>query len=352
MPNDDPHDSWHQPSSPLGQTWVRTWRKIYHPLGFSKGYNFPLFTIFAGALLGFVLSRLYFYDHDGTFLKSTIPTDALHYTSGLKRTGIIIHLASILPAGFLVCFQFVPAIRHKFILFHRLNGYLIILLFLLSNASAYMVMPTSAGGSIPTHVGLGLIATATTATILLAYYNIKRLQIDQHRAWMLRTWFYAGSIISLRLLMMAIRHFLTTHPSIQYYDAMSCAQIWGTYNLYGVPAPANPTSLLYPACTAPDSQQRVVVSIRGDGPENASAMAHLTFGAAMWLALTIHAVGVEIYLRLTPAESYRLRTVSYERQVEAGMRHPGRAGLTSDRLGDAPAFRPVVGEGRKLEEGS
>jgi hypothetical protein len=45
-------------------------------------------------------------------------------------------------------------------------------------------------------------------------------------------------------------------------------------------------------------------------------------------------------LQLTPAESERLRNVSYQRQVEAGMKHPGRAGLTADRIGDSAVWVP------------
>jgi hypothetical protein len=47
-----------------------------------------------------------------------------------------------------------------------------------------------------------------------------------------------------------------------------------------------------------------------------------------------------LQLRLTPAEAERLRNVSYQRQLEAGMKHPGRAGLTADRIGDSPPWVP------------
>jgi hypothetical protein len=47
---------------------------------------------------------------------------------------MMIHLYTILPAGFLVFFQFIPAIRYKVILLHRINGYLIISLTLVSIA--------------------------------------------------------------------------------------------------------------------------------------------------------------------------------------------------------------------------
>ena len=65
------------------------------------------------------------------------------------------------------------------------------------------------------------------------------------------------------------------------------------------------------------------------------------FGTAIWLALVLHAIGVEVYLALTPKEGTRLRYVSYQRQLEAGYRHPGSAGLTSDRLGDADVWQPA-----------
>lgn len=62
----------------------------------------------------------------------------------------------------------------------------------------------------------------------------------------------------------------------------------------------------------------------------------------MWMSIFLHAIGVEIYLNLTPAESDRLRTVSYEKQLEAGFDHPGSAGLTVDRWGDSTPWKPTL----------
>jgi hypothetical protein len=120
------------------------------------------------------------------------------------------------------------------------------------------------------------------------------------------------------------------------------------------------TLATYPECQSyfshQDANKLVLVpaSMHGNG-SNAAAALSLGFGAAFWLAFTMHAVGVEIYvsdndrildaanlsqLHLTPAEADRLRNVSYQRQLEAGMKHPGRAGLTADRLGDASLWVP------------
>lgn len=85
---------------------------------------------------------------------------------------------------------------------------------------------------------------------------------------------------------------------------------------------------------------RILVPASWEGGENVGAALGLSFGAALWLALFLHAAGVEIYIGLTPAEGERLRVVSWERQVEAGYKDPGSADLTVQRWGDAKAWCP------------
>lgn len=121
----------------------------------------------------------------------------------------------------------------------------------------------------------------------------------------------------------------------------------------------------YPACASyVDSSNlnqvsAVLADINGTSAANAGAALNVNFGMALWLAFAVHAVGVEIYvshfihhtadmtltdlqLHLTPREAERLRQVSYTRQLEAGMRNPGSAGLTADRLGDAKTWKAEV----------
>jgi uncharacterized membrane protein len=115
-----------------------------------------------------------------------------YYSRRIYKIGIITHLCTIIPAGFLVLFQFVPVIRHKFILFHRINGYAVIILILASNAGVLIIARIAFGGSFSTQLAVGVLVIATTLSVILAYINIKRLQIDQHRKWMLRSWFYVN----------------------------------------------------------------------------------------------------------------------------------------------------------------
>jgi uncharacterized membrane protein len=96
----------------------------------------------------------------------------------------------LLAAGLLVILQFTPIIRHKARIFHRINGYLVVLLAVIANVGALMIARDAFGGGLDVQAWVGLLVIMTIGGLSLAFYNIKRLQIDQHRAWMLRTWFY------------------------------------------------------------------------------------------------------------------------------------------------------------------
>lgn len=248
----------------------------------------------------------------------------------------------------LVVFQFIPIVRRKAILYHRIAGYVLILLVILINASAVMVADRAFGGSLSTQIWIGFTAIITTVGILLAYYNIKRLQIDQHRAWMLRVWFYMGCIITQRIIMIIAVNIISQWPAAMQYKSMPCTVLEYMFRT------TRPESVAmeyldqnYPACNAANANYTVdgYVVVKGDFAlgeiENVAAALETMFGPSLWLALMIHAVGVEIYLHLTPREAARLREVSYKRQLEAGFKHPGSAGLVAERLGDANPWTPM-----------
>lgn len=315
-------------------------RHVYHPLGFKKGYNFTLFFIFAGAFLGFLLARAQYLSINNIFKNSAAPGEWYYYREHFYKIGITLHLATVIPGGILAIFQFVPIIRHKALIFHRINGYIVILLLIALNVGALMIARHAFGGTLATQALVGTLAIATLVSALLAYINIKRLQIDQHRAWMLRCWVYAGIIITMRLNMIIAASIISI--SGKYYQAMPCGQI--EY--------MGGDESVYPACQA-DANGQAAVLANFNSPtsiEQVAASFQTSFGMSGWVALFIHAVGVEIYLKLTPAEGERLRQVSYERQLERGFKHPGRAGLTVDRLGDAEEWKPREAAAGKEED--
>ncbi|KAK3708404.1 hypothetical protein LTR37_011500 [Vermiconidia calcicola] len=313
--------------------FVRAARRIYNPLGFKKGYNFILGFIFAGALLGFCLWNIRVVDVNGYWAKDSPPGEWYYFRLPRYNIGMQLHLCAIIPAGILVFFQFIPIIRYKALIVHRLNGWTVVLLLLVANAGALMIANRSFGGLYDTQVMAGMLAISTTFSAVMGVINIKLKQIDQHRKWMIRCWVYAFSIITLRFGQMAAVQVVSRMGG--FYIQMSCGQI--AYMEGNIP--------FYPSCTAGGDTAFTAVEANiytQVGVEEAAAAYQMAFGQAGTIALILHAVLVEVYFHLTPAESERLRAVSYEKKLELGFRKPGSGGLTSDRLGDAPRWRPAT----------
>jgi len=78
--------------------------------------------------------------------------------------------------------QFIPMIRQKLLIFHQVNGYIILVLVFTGNIGALMIASRAFGGTLETQAGIGTLVILTTVSVVMAYVNIKRLQIDQHRA--------------------------------------------------------------------------------------------------------------------------------------------------------------------------
>ncbi|KAF2102535.1 hypothetical protein NA57DRAFT_63447 [Rhizodiscina lignyota] len=286
---------------PPANGFVAAARRVYNPLGFAKGYNFILWFIFDLAFVGFVLARLI---NGGN---SAAPGECYYYEEGHYKIGMMLHLSQYFPQAFLPSFSSCPAIRHNCILVHRICGYLAIILVLIGIAGALMVARIAFGGGLAIQTFVGFL-------VIMA------------------------SIITTRIIMIIAA--LVISSVGDYYTARACAQI--TYIYHGN---QEKVTRLYPDCAAffngSSLSQNVVVNENMNCQrEQVGAALGEGFGAAVWLAFALHAIGVEIYLQMTPAESQRLRKVSYQRQLEAGFLHPGSAGLTSDRWGDAPPYEP------------
>ncbi|KAL9632551.1 MAG: hypothetical protein Q9204_003740 [Flavoplaca sp. TL-2023a] len=318
--------------------------KVYSFFGFGHAYNFPLWVIFAGGMLAFSLSRLSDLDFDHHFKNgfALVPGYWYYFHAGPRRVGMIMHLATVLPAGILMVLQFTPVIRKKFITFHRINGYTVLTLLLISNGAACVVLPHKQGGGsrTSTQTAEAFLVIITTVGMAMAWWNIRRKQIDQHRAWMLRTMFYMGTIITSRVI-----NFISA-PLISrlgnYSGVWSCDELDFLYKNLQVPFPETE----YPQCLFPngtmDSSLRVAVEATEllTKPEQFGSSHIQPFGANLWICIAVHIIGVEIYLGLTPRETERLRVISYEKQLEAGYANPGSAGLTVDRWGDAEKWSP------------
>ncbi|KAI4217437.1 MAG: hypothetical protein LQ351_000032 [Letrouitia transgressa] len=271
-----------------------------------------------------------------------VPGYWYYFNHGRFRVGMIMHLATVLPAGILMVLQFTPVIRQKLITFHRINGYVVLSLLLTSNAAACVVLPHKQGGGArtATQTAEAFLVIITTIGMAMAWWNIRRKQIDQHRAWMLRTMFYLGTIITSRVINFISSPIISRMDN--YYGVWSCDEIDFLYKNLGLPFP----EAEYPQCLSPDGTLNPLfrVAVKATHhltkPEQYGTSHIQPFGANLWICIAVHIIGVETYLAMTPRESEKLRRISYEKQLEAGFANPGSAGLTSDRWGDAEKWIP------------
>ena len=153
--------------------------------------------------------------------------------------------------------------------------------------------------------------------------------------------FALASIITLRLVLILAA--LITTAMQDYYIPFSCAQVAWFYTNYGL---GNPLSV-YPQCASPSDNTTILpdayVVVHADlngSPEQIGASLDINFGMAIWLALFMHLVGVEIYLRLTPGEARRLREVSARRQRDRGRGEKGSESQVA--VGEAEGGKEVV----------
>jgi hypothetical protein len=219
-----------------------------------------------------------------------------------------------------------------------MNGYLLLTLLVLCNVGAILVGPGAFGGTIEVRLLIGILTISTFGSAAMAIVNIKQLQIDQHRAWMLRCWAYAFNIVSLRLISLAATEIISRMKT--FHAAISCARIDSAFSIIQ-PGMA---PMFYPQCL--DSPNTYVAVLADAYPEPTpegiprldmiTAAVQTTFAMSGFMALAIHAFVVEVYLHLTKAEAERLKRVSYERQMAKRWTVPGKhAGwLTAETLGD------------------
>jgi hypothetical protein len=290
-------------------------------------------------MLGFTLAKLSNLNvsgsSPGSFKFEAAPGEWYYLSHGIYFFGIALHLATVLPAGLLMVWQFVPFIRKRYYTFHRINGYLVITLIILSNIGALMIARRAFGGGLDVQAAIGALVVLSTTSLGMAMWNIWRLQIDQHRAWMLRAVFYMGTIITSRVIQFAAANVISRQGN--YYQVRTCDQVASIYGNSGIPPPDVAAKYLQCLNATVDLHLVVTANLHGS-KEQVGASLGLGFGMALWLSILLHLVGVEMYLNLTPSESHRLRSVSYYRQLEAGLAHPGSSGITADRWGDAPAW--------------
>lgn len=172
----------------------------FNVLGFRKRSNLTLFLLLGIPFLLFSLLSIktldyaFFCDPEnmGTVSGAISGECFVFDKTDYHRLGIQLHLRAIVPASILAFFQFVPLIRARFMVLHRINGYVITLLSIAATVGALMIGNVSVGGTAETAVGTVVLGGLFVGSLGISIYNIQKLQIDQHRVWALRAWCYVS----------------------------------------------------------------------------------------------------------------------------------------------------------------
>jgi len=189
---------------------------------------------------------------------------------------------------------------------HRLNGYLVLALLLPATVCGSIVARRSFGGDPNTQAAFYVLAILIISSAAMGIINVKRTR--KHRKWMLRTAACVGVPITTRLISLAARRIIS--------DLGNYYAIWRCDQLLFVMTDAKTVQQLYPQCTSGANLTDVFVAVHASVKENRltnSSAIRLTFAMSLWIAILIHIVVVEIYIRKTESSNRHRRGFVLER---------------------------------------
>ncbi|KAG8853049.1 hypothetical protein FRB96_008427 [Tulasnella sp. 330] len=272
-------------------------------LGFLKRFDFGLWLFFGGVTFFFSLSRLSQVFPE-VLMKRSPPGDWFWYSQKYYQRGMQLHLATVLPCGILSVFQFVPALRNRYPQVHRISGRIAFRLLYISMIGAFMIAPHAIGGALSLQSFVGALSAMSGFAVFKSWASIRRRQVGEHRKWSLRAMFYIGSAITARVVLIAtvvIATNLTTR-----YTVFRCDELEFTLKQFNV---SDTFSTKYPTCQGAPAWSVVPVKATLPGsPEEIGSALRLSFGSACWLALMIHAIGVEYYINYSSSMANNLIT--------------------------------------------
>jgi uncharacterized membrane protein len=148
-------------------------------------------------IAGFVLSLYFIFDKTPRYFVFTKESYGDYFWP--RANWVIVHVVCGILALVIGPFQFVPAIRNRFLNLHRWMGKTYLTSTLIGGiAGLYMASTSQIGYAY--QFGLTGLAIAWIATGTMAYISIRNLNITQHREWMIRSYVVTFGFTFFRLL--------------------------------------------------------------------------------------------------------------------------------------------------------
>lgn len=119
------------------------------------------------------------------------------------KAGIYTHIFASAVAMTFGPFQFLPAIRRRFVRVHRWMGRVYLGIGVLVGGLAGLYMATFAFGGIASKLGFSLLAVLWLYTGFRAFSAIRHGDVVEHRQWMVRNFSLTLAAVTLRILLPA-----------------------------------------------------------------------------------------------------------------------------------------------------
>ena len=148
-------------------------------------------------LTGFILSVYFVWDKTPRYFVFTEQSYSPYFWP--RHNWVFVHVVFGILALMIGPFQFVPAIRNRYLNVHRWMGRTYLTSTLIAGIAGLYMASTS---QVNFTYKFGLISLALTwlTTGSLAYISIRNLNITQHREWMIRSYVVTFGFTAFRLL--------------------------------------------------------------------------------------------------------------------------------------------------------
>ncbi|KAF8746982.1 hypothetical protein RHS02_00619, partial [Rhizoctonia solani] len=241
-------------------------------LGFEKWTSLAAF--FGGAIMGYSLAKAPMMSFD-ELLKRFVPGEGYWFEQRFWKISIMIHIFASLRAG-------IAGRRGQ-------------------------------GGDLNTQSAFYMLASGAACAVIIGCVEARRGALDAHREWMIRAWFYNGALVTTNITALISAHVITAINT--YYSLWRCAEV--EYVLES----SNALAQAYPQCAtsnALSNPHNIYVSVHAswrEGRLGRGSAIRASYGMALWIAMILHGVGIELYLRMTVRESKKLRELSEQKGI-------------------------------------
>ncbi|KAG9079668.1 hypothetical protein FRC06_007595 [Ceratobasidium sp. 370] len=171
------------------------YRQLSTKLGFKERFSLTFFVLFGGALFGFCMSRLMMLAPSNVVTK-TVPGEWYWYRQALYKPNIFMHIYMSIVGGTLAVFQFIPVIRRRKMILHRINGYVVFFTLIPGSVAGSIVARRAFGGDLNSETAYYTLGFMIGPAGMLGVY-FARVDTALHREWMLRMTLWLAILIHL-----------------------------------------------------------------------------------------------------------------------------------------------------------